>query len=162
MLQHLTRGFALRLRYTPSNCISTRRYIELVKIHKTTPLQGLACVIYFRRQFPCVVILACVKPIKTPRRHPFFSLSSSLSLHTNGQIFYLKVGHFFCCRCCCDESFLRLSQRESIVADFCLLSAIFAGCPLKIIQIPSSAELHISQKIPHPVAKKVWRFRLHV
>lgn len=97
MLQRLTGGFALRLCYTPSNCISTRRYIELVKIHKTTPLQGSVCVIYFHRQYPCVVILACVKPIKTQRRHPFFLffLSSSLSLHTNSQIFYLKVGHFF-------------------------------------------------------------------
>lgn len=28
--------------------------------------------------------------------------------------------------CCCDESFLRLSQQESIVTDFCLLSAVLA------------------------------------
>lgn len=87
MLQHLTRGFALRLRYTPSNCISTRRYIELVKIHKTAPLQGLVCVIYFHRQYPCVVILACVKPIKTQRRHPsFFSLLLSFSTHEQPDI----------------------------------------------------------------------------
>lgn len=42
MLQHhLTRGVALRLHCTLSNCISTQQYIELVQIHKTTAEPGL-------------------------------------------------------------------------------------------------------------------------
>lgn len=90
MLQHLTRGFALRLHCTPPNCISTRWRIELVKMYKATELQALDRAVHFQRQYSCVAILMCDKWNRNMEESWYFFF---LTLKTTCQISDSKVGH---------------------------------------------------------------------
>lgn len=155
---HLTRGVALRLHYTPSNCISTQQYIELVSIHKTTKLRRLDlldCVLYFQRQY---LSLCCeISMLRTSKRieqSPFFSYKQ-IAIARN---------------VCRSRSFLLLwwiileaEPARIYCYTFLFIVSIFSGHLLKIIHISSSAELHRSQESSKTISiANVLCLRLHM
>ena len=85
MLQHhLTRGVALRLHCTLSNCVSTQQYIELVQIHKTTAEPGL-CITFSKTIF--ISVLCAISMLCTSKHTEQSSLYFSCRQN-------VKVGHF--------------------------------------------------------------------